>query len=174
LRATWPGAAGRPKIAATDWETAKRGVGHTRTRTTRQHDSANRSTAPAPSLAQLAVVWSGRRGDGDESHRDACSCSQRETCQHTGARATATHPLELVWSWQSLKPLMTLGLVHAGGLTVTRGMQGLLPAPCQTISATRAKFRQGVRNRRKRQNGTRTCVQTGARRPSLSSPPERT
>jgi hypothetical protein len=26
------------------------------------------------------------------------------------------HPLELVWSWQPLKPLMTLGLVHAGKL----------------------------------------------------------
>ena len=63
-----------------------------------------------------------------------------ETCQHTGARATATHPLELVWSWQSLKPLMTLGLVHAGRLAVTRGMQGLLSAPCQTISATTGKI----------------------------------
>ena len=62
-----------------------------------------------------------------------------------------------------LKLLMTLGLVHAGRLTVTRGMQGLLSAPCQTISATRAKFRrQGVRNRRKRQNGTRTCNQQRA------------
>ena len=63
-----------------------------------------------------------------------------ETGKHTGARATATHPLELVQSWQSLKPLTTLGLVHAGRLTVTRGMQGLLSAPCQTVSATRAKF----------------------------------
>ena len=50
------------------------------------------------------------------------------------------HPLELVWSWQPLKPLMTLGLVHAGRLTVTRGMQGLLSAPCQTISATTGKI----------------------------------
>ena len=96
-----------------------------------------------------------------------------ETGKHTGARATATHPLELVQSWQSLKPLTTLGLVHAGRLTVTRGIQGLLSAPCQTISATRAKFRQGVRIRRIRQNSTRTCVQTGARRPTRSSPPER-
>ena len=52
----------------------------------------------------------------------------------------AGHPLELVWSWQPLKPLMTLGLVHAGRLTVTRGMQGLLSAPCQTISATTGKI----------------------------------
>ena len=69
------------------------------------------------------------------------------------------HPLELVWSWQPLKPLMTLGLVHAGRLTVTRGMQGLLSAPCQTISATTGKIpARGEKSTKTAERHTHLCA----------------
>ena len=97
-----------------------------------------------------------------------------ETGKHTGARATATHPLELVQSWQSLKPLTTLGLVHAGRLTVTRGMQGLLSAPCQTISATRAIPARCEKSTKTAERHAHLCADrcTLVRRQNQTSAPE--